>query len=353
MAPLIHAFQEQGAFEVKVCLTGQHREMLDPVLSFFSIRADYDLQLMQPGQDLPGLTARAISALQTVMQEVSPQLVLVQGDTTSAFVGALVAFYNQIPVGHVEAGLRSGQKYSPFPEELNRKMAGVLADFHFAPTDKAEQNLRAENIQGKIFITGNTVIDALQWGLQKVRQESQRAQHFSFLNPADRVVLITGHRRESFGAAFENICRVIAQLANEHPSVQWIYPVHLNPEVQRPVHTILSGLPNVHLLKPVDYPEMIWLLDRCDLVLTDSGGIQEEAPSLAKPVLVMRDVTERTEGIEAGTARLVGTRPYQIHQETTRLLLDAEAYLEMSKAVNPYGDGQAARRIVQIIREHL
>lgn len=353
MAPLIHAFKEQGSFEVEVCLTGQHREMLDQVLTFFSIQSDYDLQLMQPGQDLPGLTARAISGLQGILQQSRPHLVLVQGDTTTAFVGALVAFYNQIPVGHIEAGLRSGQKYSPFPEELNRKMAGILADFHFAPTEKAADNLRKENIGKNIFLTGNTVIDALQWGLQKVRRESHWGDSFQFLNPTDRVVLITGHRRESFGTAFEQICQAIARLATEYPRVQWVYPVHLNPEVQRPVHSILSGLPNVHLLKPVDYPEMIWLLDRCHLVLTDSGGIQEEAPSLGKPVLVMRDVTERTEGIEAGTARLVGTQPEVIYQETVRLLSDTNAYTEMAKAVNPYGDGQTARRIVQIILEQL
>jgi UDP-N-acetylglucosamine 2-epimerase (non-hydrolysing) len=353
MAPLIHAFQQRGTFRVEICLTGQHREMLEQVLSFFSIKADYDLQLMQPGQDLSSLTARAIMGLHSVMQQAHPDFVLVQGDTTSAYVGALVSFYHQIPVGHVEAGLRSGQKYSPFPEELNRKMAGIIADFHFAPTSQAAQNLRLENITENVFVTGNTVIDALQWGLQKVRTEPVWGEPFSSLLGDQRLVLITGHRRESFGNGFEQICQAIARLSNAFPDVKWVYPVHLNPEVQRPVNTILSNLPNVHLIKPVDYPEMIWLIDRCELVLTDSGGIQEEAPSLGKPVLVMRSVTERMEGVHAGTARLVGSDSEIIFKETYRLLNDKQAYDEMARAVNPYGDGQSAIRIMEIIEHHL
>lgn len=350
MAPVIVECRKYPeSLEVKVCLTGQHREMLHQVLRFFDISGDFDLALMQPNQTLFDITARALVALEKVLSEYSPDIVLVQGDTTSAFVGALAAFYKKIKVAHIEAGLRSYAKYSPFPEEMNRKLIGSLTDIHFTPTAKATENLKAENTAGTICQVGNTVIDALLYGVEKVRSTGAPDNYFPFLDPAKRTILVTGHRRESFGRPFEEICDALVTLAAEYPDVQIIYPVHLNPNIQEVVNARMKGVPSIFLVPPVEYPEMLWLLDKCYFVITDSGGIQEEAPSLGKPVLVIRDVTEREEGIAAGTAVLVGTdkRKILLH---ARLLLDNKAeYEKMAKAVNPYGDGTSARQITEIL----
>jgi UDP-N-acetylglucosamine 2-epimerase (non-hydrolysing) len=355
LAPVILAFRAEPAFETLVCVTAQHREMLDQVLRFFSITADADLDLMQPGQSLFDVTANGLKGMEGVLDALRPDLVVVQGDTTTSFTGALAAFYKHIPVAHVEAGLRSGEKHAPFPEEMNRILAGHLADMHFAPTPRAADNLRRENVGGPVFTVGNTVIDALLLGLQRIRQEGDAAYaaRFPWYRDGLRTVLITGHRRESFGAPFEEICKAIRDCAGRFPGVAFVYPVHLNPNVQAPVGRLLSDLPNVYLLEPLDYPELLWLMDRCDIVLTDSGGIQEEAPALGKPVLVMREVTERTEGIEAGTARLVGTDRGVIVQQLTELLTDAEKYRAMAAAVNPYGDGKSSARIVAAVKQEL
>ena len=353
LAPVILAFREEPAFETQVCVTAQHREMLDQVLRFFRITPDADLDLMQPGQSLFDVTANGLKGMESVLEFLRPDLVVVQGDTTTSFTGALAAFYKRIPVAHVEAGLRSGEKHSPFPEEMNRILAGHLADLHFAPTQRAAENLQRENVGGKVFTVGNTVIDALLLGLQRIRQEGDAgyAARFPWHRDGQRTVLITGHRRESFGAPFEEICQAIRDGAQRFRDVAFVYPVHLNPNVQAPVQRLLSDLPNVHLLEPLDYPDLLWLMDRCDIVLTDSGGIQEEAPALGKPVLVMRDVTERTEGIEAGTALLVGTDRNVIVRHLTELLSDARKYRAMAAAVNPYGDGKSSGRIVAAVKQ--
>ena len=356
LAPVILAFKNQSEyFETRVCVTAQHREMLDQVLSFFQIVPDVDLDIMKPGQSLADVTVTGLSQLVETLTAFPADLVFVQGDTTTAFIGALAAYYRKIQVAHVEAGLRSGNKYSPFPEEMNRILAGHLSDYHFAPTDRAVENLRKENIQQRVYNVGNPVLDALLLGLDLIRRDGEEkyAAHFNMLSFEKRIVLITGHRRESFGMPFENICEAIHECASQFPDVQFVYPVHLNPNVREPVMRLLSDVHNVHLMEPLDYPHFIWLMSKSYLVLTDSGGLQEEAPALGKPVLVMRDVTERTEGIEAGTARLVGTEKEVIASALIELLSDESTYESMSKASNPYGDGKSAGRIVEVIRKHI
>ncbi len=352
MAPLIREFQQYPVqFTVIVCVTAQHRQMLDSVLAFFSITPDYDLNLMQPNQTLFDITAKGLKALESVLAEVKPDLVFVQGDTTTAFVGALAAYYQQIPIAHLEAGLRSGNKYSPFPEETNRVMTSHLADYHFAPTARAQANLLKEGIIRNIHVVGNTVIDALLSGLDilKKKGETEYESFFQSINFSKKIILVTGHRRESFGEPFENICLAIHDLARSCPEVEIVYPVHLNPHVQETVRRLLQGTPNIHLIAPLEYPYLIWLMNRSYLIMTDSGGIQEEAPSLGKPVLVMRDVTERQEGIDAGTAVLVGTNRRVIYDMVLQLLTQPDSYHQMARAVNPYGNGTTSRQIVEIL----
>lgn len=355
MIPVIKAFRaSENKYQVKICVTAQHREMLDSVLKFFSVRADYDLDLMRSGQSLFSLTGKLIHKLEPVLQKTKPDLVFVQGDTTSAFAGALAAHYMKIPVAHIEAGLRSFNKFSPFPEEMNRVLISRLADFHFAPTKRAADYLKEEGIRSNVWITGNTVIDALQLGLKIIntRGEGKFIRHFRNIDFGKKIILVTGHRRESFGKPFKEICLALKQIAGNHPETEIVYPVHRNPNVQTPVYSILGNTPGIHLIPPQDYPHFIWLMKKSSLILTDSGGVQEEAPSLGKPVLVMRDVTERTEGIRAGTARLVGTKYPQIAGEIERLLTDPKAFQSMAKKVNPYGDGKAALRIVSVIDQY-
>ncbi|HEV3414130.1 MAG TPA: UDP-N-acetylglucosamine 2-epimerase (non-hydrolyzing) [Puia sp.] len=350
MAPIINACrQHPDRLDVRICLTGQHREMLDQVMQFFEIVGDYDLELMQPNQTLYDITARCLTLLQAVLRDWEPDLVLVQGDTTSAFAGALAAFYSKVSIAHVEAGLRSHNKYSPFPEEINRKLISAMADLHLTPTALATENLRQERVSGTIRQVGNTVIDALLYGVEKVRRVQRHPAGIPDIPLGHRLILVTGHRRESFGRPFEEICNALLELAKAYPDVAIIYPVHLNPNIKDVVYARLGGVPTIHLIPPVDYATMIWLLDHCYLVITDSGGIQEEAPALGKPVLVIRDVTERTEGIEAGTAVLVGTSRERILLHARRLLDDPAEYDRMARAVNPYGDGKSANKIVDIL----
>ena len=352
-APLIKQLQQHPLFELTVCITSQHKEMLQQVLSFFQIRADIDLDVMQPNQDLSTLTSAILSRLSPVIAAKKPDLIIVQGDTTTAFAGALAGYYQKIPVAHLEAGLRSSNIYSPFPEEINRKLIGSIGALHFVPTVKASENLRDEHITQNVYITGNTVVDALFMGLNIIKESKlDFSTTFPFCKSGERMVLITGHRRESFGDGFENICRAIHHLAGRFPAVQFVYPVHLNPHVQEPVYRLLGSIANVHLIPPVSYEQMIWLLQQSYLVLTDSGGVQEEAPSLGKPVLVMRDVTERGEGITAGTAMLVGTSSEMIIEHTVKLLEDKECYERMSKSVNPYGNGTASEQIVSLLNNY-
>lgn len=350
MAPIVKECRKHpDRLQVKVCLTGQHREMLDQVMNFFGISGDYDLELMQPNQTLYDITARCLVLLRAVLDEWQPDLVLVQGDTTSAFAGALAAYYSRVSIAHVEAGLRSHNKYSPFPEEVNRKLISAMADLHLTPTALATDNLRQERVSGAIRQVGNTVIDALLYGVGKVRQAAQRPAVIPEPPEDSRLILVTGHRRESFGRPFEEICDALLELTRRYPDVCIIYPVHLNPNIRDVVHARLGNVPAIHLIPPVDYSTMIWLLDHCYLVITDSGGIQEEAPALGKPVLVIRDVTERTEGIEAGTALLIGTSRENILLHAGTLLDNPGAYERMAKAVNPYGDGTSANQIVDIL----
>ncbi|EGQ9325765.1 non-hydrolyzing UDP-N-acetylglucosamine 2-epimerase [Vibrio cholerae] len=354
MAPLVHALSLDGRFEAKVCVTAQHREMLDQVLELFEIRADYDLNIMTPKQTLNDITARIILELRPVLQEFKPDIVLVHGDTATTFATSLAAYYEQIAVGHVEAGLRTGNIYSPWPEEANRKLTGVLAKYHFSPTETSKNNLLHENYtEESIFVTGNTVIDALLMIKDKLDQDSalkaRLAAEFPYLDDNKKLILVTGHRRESFGSGFERICEALAQIANLHSDVQILYPMHLNPNVREPVSRILGKLENVFLVEPQQYLPFIYLMDRSYLILTDSGGIQEEAPSLGKPVLVMRETTERPEAVEAGTVKLVGTNVEKIVKNLDLLLVNQEAYQIMSFAHNPYGDGKASNRILDAI----
>ncbi|MDU5455131.1 non-hydrolyzing UDP-N-acetylglucosamine 2-epimerase [Pseudescherichia vulneris] len=357
MAPLVHALAKDPYFEAKVCVTAQHREMLDQVLNLFSIVPDYDLDIMQPGQGLTEITCRILEGLKPILESFKPDVVLVHGDTTTTIAASLAAFYQRIPVGHVEAGLRTGDLSSPWPEEANRTLTGHLAMYHFSPTQNARQNLLRENIPDKqIFVTGNTVIDALFWVRDTVLNNdnlhSELAARYPFLDESKKLVLVTGHRRESFGQGFEQICHALVDIAAKHQDVQIVYPVHLNPNVSEPVNRILGHVKNIILIEPQDYLPFLWLMTHAWLILTDSGGIQEEAPSLGKPVLVMRETTERPEAIEAGTVRLVGTDRQRIVEEVTHLLKDNDAWQAMSRAHNPYGDGQACERILHALKNN-
>lgn len=358
MAPLVKALEQQDDIESAVCVTAQHRQMLDQVMELFEIQPQHDLNIMKPGQTLAGITTEILTRIEKVLIDDKPDLILVHGDTSTTFATTLAAYYHRIPVGHVEAGLRTGNIYSPWPEEANRKLTGALARFHFAPTDQSKSNLLAENItEDTITVTGNTVIDALLWVKEKLENDTQLAKSmsssFPFLRGDAKLVLITGHRRENFGDGFVRICTAIKSLAERFPDSDFVYPVHLNPNVREPVGRILDSLANVHLIEPLDYLPFVYLMTRSSVILTDSGGIQEEAPSLGKPVLVMRDTTERPEAVAAGTVKLVGTDPEKIENEVAKLLTDEEAYNRMSFAHNPYGDGQACVRIVEAIRKQL
>ena len=360
MAPVVRTLDAHADFESRVCVTAQHRDMLDQVLDLFDIRPDHDLDLMKPGQDLTDITSRVLLGLRPVLQQEQPDVVLVHGDTTTTLAATLAAFYQRVPVGHVEAGLRTGDFSAPFPEEANRVLADAICSFHFPPTARSQDVLLAEgHSSDQVWITGNTVIDALLWVRDRVASwtadEDQVFGSAASLLSDDGTpfVLITGHRRESFGQGFLNICEAIACLADRNPEVHFVYPVHLNPNVQKPVNEILSNRSNVHLLAPLDYAPFVRLMDRCSFILTDSGGIQEEAPSLGKPVLVMRTKTERPEGIDAGTVRLVGTDPDTIVAECTRLIEDPAAYQAMAQAHNPYGDGMASDRIATALKQAL
>lgn len=354
MAPLVHALAADDRFEAKCCVTAQHREMLDQVLELFEITPDYDLNLMRAGQTLNDVTARIVQELKPVLQEFQPDVVLVHGDTATTFAASLAAYYEQIEVGHVEAGLRTGNIYSPWPEEANRRLTGVLTNYHFAPTETSKENLLRENFAPEdIFVTGNTVIDALLMVKDKIESDSDLsatlAAQFPFLDESKQLILVTGHRRESFGGGFERICEALAQTAKQHPNVQILYPMHLNPNVREPVNRILGDVENVLLIEPQQYLPFVYLMSRSHIILTDSGGIQEEAPSLGKPVLVMRDTTERPEAVAAGTVKLVGTNVEKITASLGSLLNDEEAYQEMSFAHNPYGDGKACERILDAL----
>lgn len=365
MAPLVKEFlKHRDKFETTVCVTGQHRQMLDQVLSIFGIKPDYDLDIMKPGQDLYDVTARVMTGMRDVLREVKPSVVLVHGDTTTSMAAALAAYYQQIPVGHVEAGLRTYDIYSPWPEEMNRQITGRIARWHFSPTGRSQGNLIKEGVSpDHIYVTGNTVIDALYWVVGKIKETpelesdlrkelSASGYDVSRLDQDRRLVLITGHRRENFGQGFLNICHSIRDLSKKYPEVDFVYPMHLNPNVRKPIHEVfgedLSGLGNIFFIEPLEYLGFVYLMEKSYMILTDSGGVQEEAPGLGKPVLVMRDTTERPEAVDAGTVSLVGTSYERIMDGVSRLLDDTTEYARMSTAVNPYGDGLACSRIVDV-----
>jgi len=355
MAPVIRLLNATAGIEARVCVTAQHRQMLDQVLQLFTIIPDFDLNVMKPGQDLSDISSNVLLGMRSVLREWRPDLILVHGDTTTTFSASLAAYYEKIPVGHIEAGLRTGNVYSPWPEEMNRRLTASIAAIHFAPTEKAKQNLVAEGVScHMIHVTGNTVIDALVQIAERINKDvslkNSLHSQFPYLDDRKKLLLVTGHRRENFGDGFENICRALKQLG-QRPDIQIIYPVHLNPSVQEPVLRILSDSPGVHLIPPLDYLPFVYMMTRAYLIITDSGGVQEEAPSLGKPVLVMRDTTERPEAVDAGTVKLVGTDMEKIVSESTCLLDDNAAYTAMSMAHNPYGDGKAAQKIVAILNQ--
>lgn len=353
MAPLALALSADPRFDAKVCVTGQHRQMLDQVLDLFDLIPDFDLNIMKPGQDLSDVTSAILKGMKQVFSDFRPDVVLVHGDTATTFASTLAAYYHQIPVAHVEAGLRTGNMYSPWPEEGNRKLTGALATLHFAPTETSRQNLLREGTTNGVEVTGNTVIDALLQVVTKLQKEVTLQQsldrQFDFLRPGSRLVLVTGHRRENFGGGFERICQALAETATAFPDIEIVYPVHLNPNVSEPVNRLLAGIDNIHLIEPLDYLPFVYLMNRAYLILTDSGGIQEEAPSLGKPVLVMRDTTERPEAVAAGTVKLVGTDVAAITSGLRTLLTDERAYQSMAYAHNPYGDGKACLRIIDTL----
>lgn len=356
MAPLIQRLREDPRFETRVCITAQHREMLDQVLRLYDIVPDHDLNLMTPGQSLNQVTARILTDLVPIFRAEEPEMVIVHGDTATTLAASLAAYYSQIPIGHVEAGLRTGDMYSPWPEEGNRRVTASIANLHFAPTKQARVNLLAENIPPKsVVVTGNTVIDALFQVRDRIQADTVQLeklrQKFSFIDQSKKLLLVTGHRRESFGGGFERICHALRYLS-ESTDVEVVYPVHLNPNVQEPVLRLLRDLPNVHLIEPLDYQPFVYLMTQAHIILTDSGGIQEEAPSLGKPVLVMRETTERPEAIEAGTVRLVGTDVQRISNEVHQLMRSKDEYDRMSRAHNPYGDGKACDRILRALEEY-
>lgn len=358
MAPLIKTFQADKDFVTKICVTAQHREMLDQVLNIFDINPDYDLNIMKPGQDLFDVTENVLSGMKRVLSDFNPDIVLVHGDTTTTSACSLAAFYNKIKIGHIEAGLRTGNIYSPWPEEANRKITGVLADYHFAPTSTSENNLLKENINKKnILVTGNTVIDALYLMIEKIENNPRLksrileliSSQYKFFDDK-KIILVTGHRRENFGHGFRNICNALKTIADNNPDFDIVYPVHFNPNVQKPVREILSNAKNIHLIEPLSYECFIYMMSKSFFIITDSGGIQEEAPSLGKPVLVMRDSSERPEAIKAGTVKLVGTDYAKIIEESQKLIDDENEYNKMSKAYNPYGDGKASLKILNFIK---
>ncbi len=354
MAPLVLALGADPRFDAKVCVTGQHREMLRQVLDLFAISPDFDLDVMKPGQSLSDITSAILTGMERVFRKFTPDLILVHGDTSTTFAASLAAYYHKIPVAHVEAGLRTGNLLSPWPEEANRRLTSVLAQVHFPPTLESRKNLEREGISPEsIHVVGNTVVDALLTIAARIEGEAvlkrQLDERFSFLSEHKKLILVTGHRRESFGPGFERICQALAKIATERGDVEVLYPVHLNPNVREPVNRLLSGIKNIHLVEPVDYLPFVYLMNRSHLILTDSGGIQEEAPSLGKPVLVMRETTERPEAVAAGTVKLVGTRIDAIVGEINRLLSDEAVYASMSIAHNPYGDGKACARILDVL----
>jgi UDP-N-acetylglucosamine 2-epimerase (non-hydrolysing) len=359
MAPLVKAFEKDNNIQSKVCVTAQHREMLDQVLDMFDITPDYDLNLMKPGQDLYDITANVLLGLKDVLRDFKPDVVLVHGDTTTTSASSLAAFYEKVKVGHVEAGLRTGDIYSPWPEEANRQITGVLANYHFAPTDTSANNLKRENKDPKnIIVTGNTVIDALFLAIEKIENDTELRTKIETsintqykINEDKKLILVTGHRRENHGQGFINICEALKTIASNNPDVDIVYPVHLNPNVQKPVKEILSDVSNVFLIDPLQYEQFIYMMNKSYFIITDSGGVQEEAPSLGKPVLVMRDTTERPEAVDAGTVKLVGTNTKAIIDEAQKLLDDEAEYNKMSKAHNPYGDGKACDKIINFIKE--
>ncbi len=358
MAPLVKHLETDERFECKVCITAQHRQMLDQVLEVFAIRPEFDLDIMSPGQTLSMVTSHILTKMEGVLRQAKPDIVLVHGDTTTTLSAALASYYARIPVGHVEAGLRTGNIYSPWPEEVNRKLTGGIALLHFAPTQGAAANLTREGVRAeRIFVTGNTVIDALLIAKLKLEADvdtiERLRRELPYGQSGARLILVTGHRRESFGAGFDRICAALRQIAEAYPQDQIVYPVHLNPNVRKPVMSMLSGLTNVHLIEPLDYLPFVYLMMRAHLILTDSGGIQEEAPSFGKPVLVMRDTTERPEAVDAGTVLLVGTDQAKIVQQVSKLMDNPEAYAAMSDAHNPYGDGKACLRIADVLAENL
>jgi UDP-N-acetylglucosamine 2-epimerase (non-hydrolysing) len=362
LAPVINKLREDHSwFEVIVCVTAQHREMLDQVLNVFSIKPDFDLNIMRNNQSIFNVTINGLQSLEKVLNKVKPDMVLVQGDTTTTFIAGLAAFYCKIPVGHVEAGLRTGDKYNPFPEEMNRRLGDILTDLYFTATDNAKHNLLKEGIdEKKIYVTGNTVIDALLFTIKKQRNnESERRFVKYFQNNYGlcfndrKIILVTGHRRESFGEEFKNMCDGIKKIALQNKDIDIVYPVHLNPNVQRPVKNILNDIKNIHLIDHLDYASFVWLMNKCYFILTDSGGIQEEAPALGKPVLVMRAKTERMEAIELGASKLLGTNSEIIFQESQHLLVNKEEYNRMSKAGSPFGDGKAAHRIAKVLKKYI
>jgi UDP-N-acetylglucosamine 2-epimerase (non-hydrolysing) len=350
LAPLVQACNKSAEIELIVALTGQHREMLAQVVDYFQLPVDADLKLMQPDQTLSSLTARCVEGIDGLLTRFAPHCIVAQGDTTTVMAAAMVAFYRRTAYVHVEAGLRTGNLHAPWPEEFNRRVASIVTNLHCAPTQRSSDNLLREGVDPKtVHVTGNTVIDALLWTVNREREHPQVWQErYSFLDQR-RMVLITGHRRENFGSGFENICRAIAELAKQFPDVAFVYPVHLNPNVQQPVHRLLDGLDNVYLREPVPYPEFVWLMDRSSLILTDSGGVQEEAPTLRKPVLVMRETTERPEAVEAGAVELVGTSLEKIVKQASLLLSDSSEYARRQIDYNPYGDGKSAPRIVELM----
>ena len=356
MAPVVRELARSDVLKVRICVSAQHRQMLDQVLDLFDIRPDHDLDLMKPGQTLDQVTAGVLTGIGRVLDEEKPDVVLVHGDTTTTLAASLASFYRRLPLGHVEAGLRSGNLLAPWPEEMNRRVATLATRFHFAPTQTSKANLLAEGVaESHIHVTGNTVIDALLETVDKTRLPEKKAafaERFAFLDPERPVVLVTGHRRENFGQGFENICGALADIANAHP-VQIVYPVHPNPNVREPVERLLGNVPFVHLIDPLDYEPFVYMMDRARIIITDSGGVQEEAPSLGKPILVMRETTERPEAVEAGTVILVGTDRARIASEAKRLLDDGDHYQSMAQAINPYGDGLAASRIRAVLEAEL
>lgn len=354
MAPIIKALtKNKNKYQIRICVTGQHKEMLDQVLDFFEIKYDYNLAVMKINQSLTEITSSILTGLDTIIKKDKIDLVLVQGDTTTAFAGALAAYYNKIKIGHIEAGLRSNDKYSPFPEEANRSMISRITDIHFAPTIQSKLNLQREGIKGNVYITGNTVIDALKYTINKIKKENFIPEELKELNNYKKIILVTGHRRESFGRPFENFCNGLIKIAKRFPEYKIIYPVHFNPNVQLTVKKYLNKISNIFLIQPLDYPSMIWLMNQSYFVITDSGGVQEEAPTLGKPILVTREVTERMEGIKSGTSILVGTKKNTIYMFAEKLITNKDFYKKMSSKKNPYGNGNSAKNISNIITKQI